>query len=186
MPKVLYIPHRLPNCWPASQHPWSLCMTKSQHTMRGAASQAVTLDDVMPAYHAGSCLSGGHLVEHLGAPQSAPEHPRIPQNTPERPKAPQSARPRARQSTLERANAPRARQNAPQRSRAPHNASKRPSALQSAPEGPGAPQIAPERQHARQHPERPKPPQSARAPGRTTVNNLINLLQKDLEMLPGR
>ena len=35
-------------------------------------------------------------------------------------------------------------------------------------------------------PERTKPPQTARAPGRTTVNNVIHLLQKDLEMLPGR
>ena len=169
--------------------------------MQEGASQVVTLHDEIPAYHAGSCFSSGHFGRRNASipcrelplrwspcrtPRGAPERPRAPQNTPQRPKAPQSARPRARQSTLERANAPRARQNAPQRSRAPHNAPKRPSTLQSAPEGPGAPQIAPERQHARQHPERPKPPQSARAPGRTTVNNLIHLLQKDLEMLPGR
>ena len=150
--------------------------------MQEGASQVVTLHDEIPAYHAGSCFSSGHFGRRNASipcrelplrwspcrtPRGAPERPRAPQNIPERPKAPQSARPRARQSTLERANAPRARP------RAPHNAPKRPSTLQSAPEGPGAPQIAPERQHAR-------------APGRTTVNNLIHLLQKDLEMLPGR
>ena len=59
---------------------WSFWTTKSQHTMRGAASQAVTLDDVMPAYHAGSCLSGGYLVEH---PRQHP--PRAHQTAPNRP-----------------------------------------------------------------------------------------------------
>ena len=153
MPKVLYIPHRLPNCWPASQHPWSLCMTKSQHTMRGAASQAVTLDDVMPAYHAGSCLSGGHLVEHLGAPQSAPEHPRIPQSAPKRPRAP----------APERATAPQNAPTHPERARTPHSVPERPTTLQNAPVRSRAPQKAPERPRSHQSastpdsaPNRPK------------------------------
>ena len=133
---------------------WSLCMTKSQHTMRGAASQAVTLDDVMPAYHAGSCLSGGHLVEHLGAPQSAPERPRILQSVPKRPeRPPQSApeHPRTRQRTQSAPERPTAPQSAPQRSKTP----------QDAPERPRRPRSAPDRTRAPARPTAPRAPQTA-------------------------